>query len=157
MVQYRPIGEPPYGVSGPVSDAAMWFGRDELLAFLREELVRPPEIGGAALVVVWGARGMGKSSLLARIAAGGPGLELDAGAMDLLVRHPWPGNVRELKNIMEHALIKSGDDVILPGHLHLLDEGEASIPPAGLSEIDILTRTTADFEQSSINQRLIAG
>jgi len=72
MVQYRPIGEPPYGVSGPVSDAAMWFGRDELLAFLREELVRPPEIGGAALVVVWGARGMGKSSLLARIAVEDP-------------------------------------------------------------------------------------
>jgi len=36
-----------------------------------------------------------------------------------LETHPLPGNVRELKNIIEHALIKSGGTLIKPEHLHL--------------------------------------
>ncbi|MBI5499686.1 MAG: ATP-binding protein [Deltaproteobacteria bacterium] len=89
MADYRPIGEQPYGVAGPVSDARMWFGREDLLEFLREELVRPPELGGAALVVVWGARGIGKSSLLARIAGGTFGAKAFPIAIDL-EREPRP-------------------------------------------------------------------
>jgi hypothetical protein len=75
MADYRPIGENPFAVSAPVRDPKMLFGREELLDFLRGELVRPPEIGGAALAVVWGGRRTGKSSVLAQIAAGRFGAE----------------------------------------------------------------------------------
>jgi formate hydrogenlyase transcriptional activator len=36
--------------------------------------------------------------------------------MDALERHSWPGNIRELRNILEHGIILSADDVLrLPG------------------------------------------
>jgi hypothetical protein len=75
MAEHRPIGANPYGVAAPVRDAKMFFGRDELLDFLRRELLRPPEIGGASLVVLWGAPRTGKTSVLAQIAAGRFGAE----------------------------------------------------------------------------------
>jgi len=37
--------------------------------------------------------------------------------MEILLNFDYPGNVRELENILEHALIVSKDDVILPKHL----------------------------------------
>lgn len=38
-------------------------------------------------------------------------------AIDVLLEHDWPGNVREMANVMEHAFIISGGDVIIPEHL----------------------------------------
>ena len=35
--------------------------------------------------------------------------ELDAGAMDLLVRYDWPGNVRELENVVTRASVLHGE------------------------------------------------
>ena len=46
-------------------------------------------------------------------------------ALSALKAYHFPGNVRELKNIIEHALIKSGGSVILPEHLHFIEV----IPP----------------------------
>ncbi len=37
--------------------------------------------------------------------------------MEILLNFDYPGNVRELENILEHALIVSKDDVIIPQHL----------------------------------------
>ena len=41
-------------------------------------------------------------------------------ALEVLMEYDFPGNVRELKNIIEHALIKSGGSIILPWHLRLI-------------------------------------
>jgi DNA-binding NtrC family response regulator len=47
-------------------------------------------------------------------------------AIDVLLDHEWPGNVRELANVMEHAYIIAGGQVITPEHLphHLRPGGE---------------------------------
>ncbi len=34
-----------------------------------------------------------------------PHREIEADAMELLIRHPWPGNVRELENAIERAMV----------------------------------------------------
>ena len=46
------------------------------------------------------------------------GTQISPQAMKELRAYHFPGNVRELKNIIEHALIKSGGSVIQPEHLH---------------------------------------
>ena len=38
-------------------------------------------------------------------------------ALNHLLKYDWPGNVRELKNVIERAVILSGEDQILPDHL----------------------------------------
>ncbi len=42
-------------------------------------------------------------------------------ARRLLLRHPWPGNVRELENVIQRAIVLTGDDLIRPEHV-LFDE-----------------------------------
>ncbi len=37
--------------------------------------------------------------------------------MDVLLRYDWPGNVRELRNVLERAIVLSGDGPIAPVHL----------------------------------------
>jgi transcriptional regulator with PAS, ATPase and Fis domain len=52
------------------------------------------------------------SELLAAAAArdGRPTPMLSAGALARLAGHDWPGNVRELRNVLDRALIFTGDD-----------------------------------------------
>ena len=50
---------------------------------------------------------------------GVPEERLSAGARSRLELHGWPGNVRELQNVLERALILSGDAPIGPEHLTL--------------------------------------
>jgi DNA-binding NtrC family response regulator len=42
---------------------------------------------------------------------------LSGEAIDILLEHEWPGNVREMANVMEHAFILSGGQLITPEHL----------------------------------------
>ena len=50
-------------------------------------------------------------------------------ALDKLLAYPWPGNIRELKNMVERAIILSGDaEQILPEHITLSDGVMAGIP-----------------------------
>jgi DNA-binding NtrC family response regulator len=42
---------------------------------------------------------------------------VSAAAMELLLEHDWSGNVRELANAIEHAVIMSSGEEILPEHL----------------------------------------
>ncbi len=37
--------------------------------------------------------------------------------LEILMNHNYPGNIRELENIIEHAFILCGDDIIRPDHL----------------------------------------
>jgi len=48
----------------------------------------------------------------------------------MLGGYGWPGNVRELENVIERAVLLSGGETILPGHLYLENEGEKSGQPA---------------------------
>jgi DNA-binding NtrC family response regulator len=72
--------------------------------------------------------------------------DLSPEALAELQRYSFPGNVRELKNIMEHALIKSGSGAILPRHLHLLDDDVTHRLPDD-TMIDIPTGKRDDFEK----------
>jgi DNA-binding NtrC family response regulator len=51
-------------------------------------------------------------------------------ALDALKAYDFPGNVRELKNIIERALIESGENIILPRHLRFVQRAAASVAPA---------------------------
>jgi len=37
--------------------------------------------------------------------------------LEILSKYNWPGNVRELENVIEQAMVWSGDSTILPEHL----------------------------------------
>lgn len=45
--------------------------------------------------------------------------KIDPDAMSLLSSHPWPGNIRELRNVVERALLISGDAPLTPESLRL--------------------------------------
>jgi len=47
--------------------------------------------------------------------------ELTSSTLAILENYHFPGNVRELKNIVEHALIRSGSSPIQPHHLSVLE------------------------------------
>jgi len=43
--------------------------------------------------------------------------QIDAGAMQAMMRRPWPGNVRELENMIERLVITAPGDSIRPEHI----------------------------------------
>ena len=49
----------------------------------------------------------------------GVSMEIDRGAIDLLLDHDWPGNVRELENVIARAKVLATSSVILPEHIYL--------------------------------------
>jgi transcriptional regulator with GAF, ATPase, and Fis domain len=55
--------------------------------------------------------------------------DLDAEALDLLVRHTWPGNIRELENTLERMLVAAGEAPLLTVR-HLPEEFDADRFPA---------------------------
>lgn len=71
----RRLGANPYVTAGPVRDPALFVGREAELEALRGELLRPVEgvEAGAALVVLWGSRQIGKTSILTQIESGALG------------------------------------------------------------------------------------
>jgi transcriptional regulator with GAF, ATPase, and Fis domain len=53
--------------------------------------------------------------------AGRP-LMLSADAEEALLNHPWPGNVRELENVIERAVVMSGQETLTPEAFAFDDE-----------------------------------
>ena len=45
---------------------------------------------------------------------------ISAESLDALMAYSFPGNVRELKNLIERAMIESGESAIQPEHLHFV-------------------------------------
>ncbi len=64
--------------------------------------------------------------------------KLSADARDALIHYDWPGNIRELENVIEHAFIIEGSDVIhsdsLPPHM-VQQVGQSESSGAPLSQI----------------------
>lgn len=73
-----------------------------------------------------------------------PGISSEALAE--LQQYSFPGNVRELKNIVEHAMIKSGGMNILPQHLHLLNDARTTSSPTFSPEIHKYNDASVNFE-----------
>lgn len=59
------------------------------------------------------------ADLLRRVAAesGQENPSLSDGALKVLTHHDWPGNIRELRNVLERALLFSGDSQVTEDHL----------------------------------------
>jgi DNA-binding NtrC family response regulator len=63
------------------------------------------------------------SHFLAKFAAPLPAPEFSTAALQLLKTQSWAGNIRELQNVIERALILSGDGAVIgPEHLVLADK-----------------------------------
>ncbi len=57
--------------------------------------------------------------------------EISPAALEVLMRYDWPGNIRELRNVIERAVILSGEAPVLePEHL-VLGNGSAAAQAAG--------------------------
>ncbi|MFB4165760.1 sigma-54-dependent Fis family transcriptional regulator [Alteribacillus sp. JSM 102045] len=68
-------------------------------------------------------------------------VKLSEEASLLLLKYKWPGNLRELKNILQQALFKLDDDVVLPQHL-----------PEDLLTVSYVTTTEKDEIIESIKK-----
>jgi len=85
---------------------------------------------------------------------GRPAVTVEAGAMDLLVRHPWPGNVRELANIVERLIILSPRSSIGAADVaSALPTGDGR--PEPLPHPDAMTQSLTD-ELDQFERMLIA-
>lgn len=83
---------------------------------------------------------------------------LNNSALDKLLAYPWPGNIRELKNMVERAIILSGDvGQILPEHIMLSDgviAGAGSSVPNSSKGVDLRFEqmpTLEDLEKHYLN------
>lgn len=63
--------------------------------------------------------------------------KLTADAMDAMVAHEWPGNVRELENVIERAVILSGD-TITSDCLFISPQPQAQTPKSSANLFDML-------------------
>ena len=73
--------------------------------------------------------------------------DIEPTAAELLEAYAWPGNVRELRNVMERALILSGDHPVGPDHLPkelLGQEGPGAKPAMAASEGKDMTLAEAE-------------
>lgn len=68
-------------------------------------------------------------------------IEVSPEAMDMLMAYDYPGNIRELENIIEHVLVLSNGNIILPEHL----QKDIQQPPLGL--IEKVMERSAPLEQ----------
>lgn len=67
-------------------------------------------------------------------------------AMKALEAYHFPGNVRELKNIIESALIRSGNSEIRPEHLHF-------VQPTVVQENEAMRKNFVGFQTANDNVR----
>jgi DNA-binding NtrC family response regulator len=90
------------------------------------------------------------NSILQRSLSGSRRISIDPAAMRQLQSHAWPGNIRELRNVLERALLFTDDGVIRAEHLPpdlfaVPAVRPAMLPPAGMSEDDLLRKAVATF------------
>ena len=91
-----------------------------------------------------------------------PGVQLSAGALDVIAQYWWPGNVRQLRNEIQRAVAMSAPgDVVTPDQLSpeltgLQAPGSASGPsrPAGRRDVADLATAISQVERDLIQASL---
>ena len=73
-------------------------------------------------------------------------------ALEILFNYDYPGNVRELHNILEHALIISGDEMITPDHLPLSMRNRIA---AISTDVPVQGRTNPEDPEETEKKRLL--
>ena len=74
--------------------------------------------------------------------------------MEILLKFDYPGNVRELENILEHALIISQEQEILPEHLPDYIQQTMAVADGPAQTIDELLKRSIPGERERIIQTL---
>ena len=81
-------------------------------------------------------------------------------AVATLRRYAWPGNVRELANVIEHAHVLAGQNLIeagdLPERLRSIDEDGRTDPASDLCLADIERRAIAEALRRTNNKKFAA-
>lgn len=67
-------------------------------------------------------------------------------AFEILMRYPWPGNVRELENVLERAVIASGNGTIHIQDLPAAVRSGRALPPGTLHPQPVLSIAEAERE-----------
>ncbi|MGE3164263.1 MAG: sigma-54-dependent transcriptional regulator [Planctomycetota bacterium] len=83
--------------------------------------------------------------------SGRPHRPLSIGSVHALLAYHWPGNVRELENLIERAVLLSGNDELIVQGLQ-----EGSLPPASASAESMRGLALADVERLVIQDALDA-
>jgi DNA-binding NtrC family response regulator len=76
---------------------------------------------------------------------------LTSPTLAILENYHFPGNVRELKNIVEHALIRSGGSPIQPHHLSVLEPK----PTLSVSQITMPTQPTTGIAPINDEEKIL--
>jgi PAS domain S-box-containing protein len=84
-------------------------------------------------------------------ARGNHPVNISKSTLEILLKFNYPGNVRELENILEHALIISQEQEIIPEHL---PEHVRHLPPASDTQT-ALSDFCADISASNERQKII--
>ncbi len=71
-----------------------------------------------------------------------------AAAMQKLMLYPWPGNIRELENVIEKAVVLSGQDMIGPELM------PSASPSSGPAQLRPLTEAKEAFERNYLKEVL---
>ena len=83
--------------------------------------------------------------------AGRP-LMLSPEAEEALLNHPWPGNVRELENVIERAVVMSGQETLTPDAFAFeerIEEDELNLAPAASQSVPAPQAAAADTSIAS--------
>jgi transcriptional regulator with PAS, ATPase and Fis domain len=92
-------------------------------------------------------------SFLQRGNKGGPGLSVQAAAMEQLRAHSWPGNIRELRNVLERARLFADDGIIRSEHLPPQLFVSVRLQPASVSPVVISREDPPELAQIVQNHK----
>jgi transcriptional regulator with PAS, ATPase and Fis domain len=86
--------------------------------------------------------------------------EISAPAMERLVQHGWPGNVRELRNVLERAVILTGEGTItvaqLPFQFQNGEQRQAVLETASGPTVSLPVGVTIDQAERSLIELTLA-
>ncbi len=76
--------------------------------------------------------------------------EIDAAAMDILIRYTWPGNLRELKNVMRKAVLFADKNIVKPEDIQFILENRNGKADDDMRQLLPLKQAAKIAEKKSI-------